>query len=134
MNRWQIICPVIALVVFVFVLGILHERSEHRGFTLERTHQIGRELIASTNSPNLDNCNPEMRKWLSEFLRTPTEVFKVLIGDEPRPIGDGTACSRLFLKNNAGGLLGIRLGPEPDSLRFRVLGYWTVTNQIQMAK
>jgi hypothetical protein len=134
MNKWQIICPLISIVLFGLVIALIHEHKENQGLTLMLTEQAGKELIASTNSITLNNCSPEMRKWLSEFLKSPTQVSMVLIGDELRPMGDGTACSRLFLTNNAGEWLGIRLGREPDSWHFRVLGYWTVTNQIQMVK
>ncbi|MEO6034887.1 MAG: hypothetical protein ABIQ35_06505, partial [Verrucomicrobiota bacterium] len=40
-----------------------------------------------------------LQERLIQFLSSPSSVAEVKIGDEPTPIGNGTACSQLILSN-----------------------------------
>ena len=127
MNKWQIICPVVAIaVVAIFALGG-QGRREHRYYVLAQTRMIGVELSRGSNSPRLAALGPALQARLSEFLTPQSGVAEVVLGDQPAPLGDGTACSRLVLSNSVGARLGIRLHQDPGLERFRVLGYWTIT-------
>jgi len=81
----------------------------------------------TTNSTRLVQIGSGLRTKLSEFLASPAAVQQVELGDEPSPIGDGTACSRVILSNAAGTRVGIRLRQDAEPERFHVVGYWTIT-------
>src|SRR6266496_176133 len=123
MNKSQIICPVVAMMLTAFVFGLFGIRGQRRAAILVASYSIGRELITSTNSSHLVSVGPEMQAHLSGLLNATTRVSTVvLLGDEPRPIGDGRACSRLILTNDAGHGLVVRLRQEPGTKVFNVLG------------
>jgi hypothetical protein len=127
MNKWQIICPVVAIaVVAIFALGG-QGRREHRYYVLEQTRMIGEELSRGTNSPRLAALGPALQARLSEFLTPQSGVAEVVLGDQSAPLGDGAACSRLVLSNSIGERLGIRLQQDAGPERFHILGYWTIT-------
>ena len=127
MNKWQIICPVVAMLIVGLVFGIVAVRGQHRGFISVASRSIGGDLIASTNSSHLVRIGPDLQAHLSELLSARTHVADVLLGDEPSPFGDGAACSRLVLTNDAGRGLLIRLRPAEESGMFHVLGFRTVS-------
>lgn len=61
MNKWQIICPVAAMVIVlvaILTLNGLPGSRDYRYFITVRTGDIGRELIAATNSPRLAEIDP----------------------------------------------------------------------------
>ncbi|HWN94887.1 MAG TPA: hypothetical protein VNT99_07630 [Methylomirabilota bacterium] len=125
MNRTQIIILLIALaiagaVAFLFMSG----PSDPRAF-LVQTRQIGQELIATTNSQRLMVIGSGLHERLAQLLASPTLVEEVLPGDEPEPLGNGKATTRLILKNQKGERLGIRLQKREDGDKIDVLGYWT---------
>lgn len=125
MSKWQIICPVSAMAL-VAVLLVLSSGSRHRRYHLfAQTRMIGQELITTRNSPRLLPLGSDAEKRLAEFLSSGASAAAVMLDDEPPPVGDGTAASRLILSNAAGETLGIRLSHEPESRRFRILGFWT---------
>jgi hypothetical protein len=123
MNKWQIICPVVALLIAMLTIGIIHERGEHRGFIRVASHSIGDGLIAATNSSHLVRVSPELQARLSELLAARTHLACVLLGDEPPPMGDGSACSRVVFTNDAGQGLLIRLRQADQPGLFQVLGF-----------
>ncbi len=127
MNKWQIICPVAAMVVLAVILFSRQARREARYYITTQTEMVGQELIRSTNSPRLAENGPGLQDRLSRFLVVPSGVANVMLGDEPPPLGDGTACSRLILSNAAGARLGIRLRQDAKADTFHVLGFWTIT-------
>jgi len=59
MNKWQIICPVVALLLVVIVLGSIHSRGERRILVSAVTHQIDDhavqigELLATMHDSNV---------------------------------------------------------------------------------
>jgi hypothetical protein len=126
-NKWQIICPVVALLIVGLVFGVIAIRGQHRGFISVASRSIGGDLITATNSSHLVRIGPDLQARLSELLSARAHVADVLMGDEPSPFGDGTACSRLFLTNDAGRGLLIRLRPAEQSGMFHVLGFRTVS-------
>lgn len=128
MNKWQIICPLaaLALVSVPAAIGLLRQPTlAHRGYVKGQTHTIGLDLCRSTNSARLVRMPPALRDRLSHFLRSPAGVAGVSLGDEPAPLGDGTACSRLVLSNASGARFTVRLRQEPGPEHFYVLGFWT---------
>ncbi|MEY2411187.1 MAG: hypothetical protein QOF48_3857 [Verrucomicrobiota bacterium] len=131
MNKWQIICPIVAMAVVLFIAVPI---AGHYAMANQRRHAIrvasggiGRELITSTNSPRLVHIGTDLRARLSGLLSTTTRVCTVLPGDDPRPIGDGRADSRLVLTNDAGEGLLIRLRQERGTTVFHVLGFRRVS-------
>jgi hypothetical protein len=127
MNKWQIICPLVALFIVALGAGVIHERGEHRGAVMTVTRSIGRDLITTTNSPHLSGVTPLLHTHLSALLRSKTDVATVIIGDERAPTGPGKAWSQLVLTNDLGEALAIRIGPDSNSWFFTVLSYRTIT-------
>ncbi len=120
----------IVAVGFAVVTGANH----HRYYLYAQTRMIGQELIATTNSTRLVHLGSGLQKRLAEFLASPAGIAEAVLGDEPSPIGDGAACSRLVVSNAAGGRLGIRLRQDSEPERFHVLGFWTITEPDGAAK
>lgn len=127
MNKWQIICPVVALLLAATVFAVISGRSHRRAFVSAASQAVGRDLIASTNSARLVGINSDLQARLSSLLGSPTHVASVLFGDEPAPLGDGRACSRLVLTNNSGDGLLIRLRQADSPDIFQVLGFRSVS-------
>jgi hypothetical protein len=123
MNKWQIICPVVALLIAGTVAVNVAARSQHRGVIIAASSSLGHDLITETNSARLVRMSPFLRTKLSQLLGSPTHVAAVLSGDLPRPDGDGSACSRLVLTNSAGQCLVIRLRQADRSGKFDVVGF-----------
>ena len=123
MNKWQIICPVVALLVGGIVAVNIAARSQRRGIIIAASSSLGHDLITSTNSAHLIRVNPFLRAKLSRLLGSPTHVASVLAGDSPKPDGDGSACSRLVLTNNAGQRLLIRLRQAGGAGMFEVVDF-----------
>ena len=127
MNKWQIICPLVAIFLVAAVFSVISGRNHQRYYVYAHTRMIGEELLTSTNSAYLVQVGDDLEKRLSEFLVASAGVAEVELGDEPSPIGDGTACSRMIVSNAAGGRLGIRLRQDADPERFHVVSFWTIT-------
>jgi hypothetical protein len=128
MNKWQIICPIAALLVVGMVMAVVATRTQHRGIIIAASSSIGHDLITATNSSHLVRVNPFLRSRLSHLLGSPTHVAAVLPGDTPAPAGDGQACSRLVLTNNAGQRLLIRLRQAGGSGMFDVVGFQSLSD------
>jgi hypothetical protein len=123
MNKWQIVCPVLAMLVFVMVVAVIAQRRMRRGVLTTQSLIIGHDLITATNSPHLARLSPFLRTQLSRLLGSPTRVATVLIGDEPG--GSNTACSRIVLTNSAGQHLLIRLQHAGSPGMFEAVGFNT---------
>src|SRR5687767_8743803 len=109
MNKWQIICPLVAMAIAAVVFATIFGRRQHRSFIVVASHSIGSDLIASTNSSHLVRLGPDLTARLGDLLSSTTHVAGVHLGDLPAPFGDGRACSRIVLTNQAGRGLAIRL-------------------------
>ncbi|MCX6927365.1 MAG: hypothetical protein NT154_29795 [Verrucomicrobia bacterium] len=127
MTKQQMIWPVVALLVVGLVSGVMIMKRQHRRVIGAASLSVGRDLIATTNSTHLVRFGPHLRGRLSELLRSPTHVSTVRLGDVPPPEGDGKACSRLVLTNNAGQRLLIRLRQVGRPGMFEVLGFRNVS-------
>jgi hypothetical protein len=133
MNKWRIICPLVAILVALLVFGAIQGRKEHRYFISMATGSIGNDLIAGTNSsalvprPNDNGMLLHLQGRLSDLHSSPLHIAAVLLGDEPRPTGDGSACSRLVLTNEAADGILIRLRQAKTGGNFEVLGYLQVS-------
>jgi hypothetical protein len=102
----------------------LSGRSEQNSLTITQSWQIGRDLVANTNSARLTSLQPGVQKQLAEFLGSPARVEAVLLGDEPRSAEDLKATTRIYLVNERNERLGLRLQKEPEPAKFRILGFW----------
>ena len=125
MNKWQIICPLFALMIVGMTIATIHESGEHRSFINVASHSIGGDLVAATNSPHLVRISPELRASLSDLLRSGGHFSTVVLGDDPSPLGDGQACSRIVLTNDVGQGMTIRLRQADQSGIFQVLSFQT---------
>ena len=91
---------------------------------MAQTNLMANDLVTKKNSPLLFQMGTIFKKELSRVLAEPTQIILVKYGDEPAPIGDGSACSRLVLSNRVGQLIGIRLQHDSKSKKFYVWGFW----------
>jgi hypothetical protein len=110
------------------ILAIQHRVAESNRSVISRTYQIGQDLIAHARSPQLSGLPPGLAGQLGNLLNSPTHIAAVLLGDEPPPVGDGSACSRLILTNQMAKGLELRLCPATVPGQFRVMGYWPVSS------
>jgi hypothetical protein len=127
MNKWQIICPLVAMALFVGVLffptpaRIDRQRKER---VILQAVSIARDLEYHTNSTLLAEVSPQLQEALKQFLTTPTayrDTFQS--GDEPAPIGDGTATHRVYIRNFNDEILALRLRHDPKLKKFHVLSF-----------
>ena len=127
MNKWQIICPVVALLIAGLAFAIIRSK-DHRNYFISRmSYSIGRDLIKATNSAHLVRIEPDLEAGLAELLSSTSRVSSVLLGDEPSPSQNGTASCRLVLTNVAGKALLIRLRLTEEPGIFQVLGHRTLS-------
>ena len=128
MNKTQIIVPLFALIVAGGIFALYSGRKHHQYFITAQGRQIGTDLILRTNSAKLVSIGASLNGELAQLLSSETRVANVLIGDEPTPIGDGSADGRLLLTNVQGKCLGIRLRQDSDPEKFHVSGFWNLNN------
>jgi hypothetical protein len=126
MNKWQIICPLIALTIAAIIFALLHAYGHRRIIIATEIQRIGYDLVTTTNSTQLVRLGPDLQARLAELAAFRLAVKAVKLGDDPI-IGDGKATSRLFLSNSIGDVIGIRLRQSSGPHLYNVLGYWTVT-------
>jgi len=127
MNKRAIIWSSVAIAIVAAVLVVLatkHRLETSNQLITSRTYQIGQDLIAHSSSQHLAGLPPGLAGQLANLLGSPTRVSAVLLGDEPPPIGDGSACSRLILTNERAKGMELRLCSAPTSDKFRIMGYW----------
>ncbi len=124
MSTTKIVALVVGLVCITFVLPVWNMRKERRETMTMQCWQIGRDLLAFTNSPSLSSLQPAVQERLAQFLTAPARIETVRLGDEPRPPGDPKADARLYLLNDRNERLGIRLQRESKAGKYRVVGYW----------
>ena len=125
MNKTQIIASLVLLLMVGLIFAYLQARNDERYYIMSRSAQIGRDLIAATNSELLVEIGPKLNGRLKQFLGSPAGFAAVSLADEPKPIGDGSAHSRVFLTNGSNECLGIRLRQDSIPDRFQVLSFWT---------
>jgi hypothetical protein len=127
MNKWQIICPLVAIGLVAVAFGVMHVRNEQRGFMSVATRSVAEDLVHMTNSDHLATIEPQLHSKLSEFLASTGFVAEIRLGDDPKPSGGAKACSRFVLTNRLGHVLAARLGRDPDPKVFRILSYRIIT-------
>jgi len=127
MNKWQIILPITAFAVVFLAIGITHELGERDYAIRLMTASVGHELVTSTNSSHLTGGGADLQAQLYKLHTSPVGISTVLLGDEPSPIGDGSACSRLTLTNEVGQGLLIRLQQTDHPATFRVLSFRSIS-------
>lgn len=130
MSKPGLVFLLVALAFVAAVVGgaaLRHMAEGKRYFTTMMTYNVGKQLIETTNSSLIVAIGPELHAQLSRLLASTTHVASVRLGDEPAPVGDGRASSRVILTNALAHGLGIRLrlGSDPaGQSRFDVLGHW----------
>lgn len=117
------------LVVGAGALGLYarKQHTENRATILAQSTVIAQELVSRTNSPHLLFPGSLFQHRIAEFLKSPAQVEAVRYGDEARPPGQDRASSRIYLVNEKGARLALRLKPEGDMAHFRLLGWWIPT-------
>jgi hypothetical protein len=77
MNKMQIICPLVALAIAALVLTVVYGR-RHQSYYLDaRAVEIGKQLIATTNSPHLVRIEEGLEGKLSQFLTAESQVASI---------------------------------------------------------
>ncbi len=121
MNKWQIICPLVAMALVAAVLFAISGAAHNRAFLVGQTRSLGAQLIARTNSPQL-LLQPYQRERLGQLLSHRTFVAQVKTGDQPKPLGDGRASSWMVLSNAQGAQIVLRLR-RADNGEFHLLSF-----------
>ena len=127
MSKWRIIWPIsaVAILAAVAMVVAMKQRFENANQVITScTYQIGEDLISHASSPQLTGLPPGLAGQLSNLTGSPTHVAAVLLGDEPPPVGDGSACSRVILTNLLAKGLELRLCTASAPGKFRIMGYW----------
>ena len=127
MNKWHIICPLAAVAVAAAVAFQVVRVSANRETMDREVYQIGRELIATTNSSRLVRVGPVLARRLSAFLSLPSRVVEVRRGDDLPPQEVRPASRRLILSNSRGERLSIRLRQDFAPGKFEVVGFRDIT-------
>jgi hypothetical protein len=133
MKKTRIIAPIIVVclvaIAWVCFLSLRVRRNRDRDAQAVATSwEIGRELVATTNSTRLIEIQRGVQKRLGEFLTCPARVEAVRMGDEVRPADTLKATSRVYLVNDKSERLALRLEQDSDPGKFRVLGFWVPTS------
>jgi hypothetical protein len=131
MNKRRILWPagvVVVVAAVTMVVAMKHRLDASNQIITSRTHQIGQDLISHASSAQLIGLPPGLAGQLSNLLSSPTHVATVLLGDEPPPVGDSSACSRLILTNQLAKGLELRLSWASAPDKFRILGYWPTSS------
>jgi hypothetical protein len=114
------------VLVFIGITNVNDARKMRDEARTIRALAVAWDLMRTANSTNLTGIGTEFRADLAAILSAPTDRI-ALVGDEPPPRGDGTACSRLILTNTQRQTLHLRLQEEPGSGKFHLLSYWRTT-------
>ncbi len=123
-SKTWIIATVAGLACLVAMLPVWNRGKARTQAVTTQCWQIGRDLVASTNSTQLEPLQPMLQRRLAQLLSTPARVEAVRLGDEPRPETDLKATARLYLVNERNERLGIRVQREYRSEMYRVVGFW----------
>ena len=127
MNKWQIICPVVALLIAGLAFASISIRNHRRGLISAASRSIGSDLIRSNTSARLVYVGSSLQMALSDLQSSSTHISEIRFGDDESPYGNGTARSCVVLTNEAGKALLIRLRPAEEPGMFHVLGYRTLS-------
>ena len=100
-------------------------RQNYRYFIQSQTYAAGSSLINSNRSEMFLNMGVGLGTRWDGFVRLPVGIESIQMGDEPAPIGDGQASSRVFFTNVATECLAIRMRWDDEQEKFHILGFWT---------
>ncbi|HMJ64202.1 MAG TPA: hypothetical protein VK615_02535 [Candidatus Binatia bacterium] len=129
--KWsQVIAPLVAMAIAAIGFGFfqMYRGGHYRAYLAAQGRQIGRELIATTNSAHLVALGPRLREQLATYLVSPTDIQQIKFGDVPAPAGNGQAAVCVFLTNATNQRLVIRLHPSTIHEKFDLIGFWLQTN------
>ena len=128
MSNWKVLGPIAIVALTAALFVITYKQRSNHGLIAERSRALGQDLVTRTNSTRLASSPMGFTSQLSALLGSPTHIAAVLIGDDPAPLGDGSACSRLILTNENARGIQLRLGQTADPEKFYILGYWPLDN------
>jgi hypothetical protein len=116
-NKWQIICPLVALAIAVVVAAVIsganHQRTLQAAY-IRQVKTIGHDLVSTTNSTQLVPLTDEQRTALSAFLSSTAQVERVARGGGPTGF-------ELVLTNHLAGRLRLDLVRDAKSGKFQVV-------------
>ena len=97
---------------------------QDRATVLAQSEVIARELVSGTNWPHLSFPGHFFEQRIAAFRTAPARVEGVRYGDEPRSAVEERAASRVYLINQRGERLALRLAPDEDHAHWHILGWW----------
>lgn len=125
MSKAKIIIGLVGALILIGLGMVFWERGkDDAALVTSQCEQIGRDLLARTNSPGLSSIQPTLQRKLAMFLSAPARIEAVRLGDETRPAEDMKATARVYLVNDRKERLGIRVQKEYRSEKYRVVGFW----------
>jgi len=125
MNKSQIAVLVASLILAGGGFALYSGRQNHRYFIQSQSYAAGSSLINSNRSEKFLNLGVGLGTRWDSFARLPVRIESIQMGDEPAPIGDGQASSRVFFTNVATECLAIRMRWDDEQEKFHILGFWT---------
>ncbi len=120
LNKWQLICPVVAMGLVALVAGVLAIRSfnsSHKDLYFARASIVGHDLVTKTNSEFLTSVTPELKSNLVALCSSPARLESLRHG-ELNPDDPSTEDALLSLANEAGATLQLTLRWQPKLRKF----------------
>jgi hypothetical protein len=128
MNKWQIICPLAAVVLFLLLAAAPRAVSRYKMHRMDSittaVRCVGWDLEQQTNSTWLAVVTPELKKTLENFLTTPSCYIETLrFGDASASARDRAAIYDLYIKNFDDACMSLKLKYDSKLKKFHVLGF-----------
>ncbi len=125
MKRGDLIFLLVALLVIgILIFGVLKHYRRAAQFRIHYENMLIAEQLATRTNSDLVELPASLSNQLARFLASPGHAQGMEFGDEPPPIGDGSATTRIFLTNTIGETLGIRLRRDGPYSSYRTLSLW----------
>ena len=123
MNKQQIICLLVAMVILAAVVAMISSRNHRRHWLQANVTALAHELVTSTNSTHLLETPNSLEDCLARLLTAPAGVEHVLLGDDDSRTSGRRASARVILTNASHQSLTLRLRAESDATKFSVLSF-----------
>jgi hypothetical protein len=128
MNKQQIIAPLVVMGLIALIAALSLGRRHQREYLQMKAWGIGQDLAKETNSTAVVHLGASLSNVLAQLHGTPVTVNHVRLGDFGPTDDPAKVC--VYLTNQSGTCIGIRLRPDSQSARFHILGYWTESGAI----
>ncbi len=117
MNKWQIICPVCAMLLFALSLGFIAMRSNSNEVYLAMASHVAVELVGTTNFDLISPMPPDLKSNLASFLASPARLASLRrdVTDPTHPV--------ICLRNDAGHMMEITLAWQTKTKKFSAIAY-----------